>query len=164
MIDDARILVALLSALGLTACGGAPNSRSVDASDVAAPSARLESTDGPERIEVAMPKLAADASCRQARAAYVETWELARGQRAADLSRGQFGMILSRDSYFNHCRVPARFEVSICAAVQNGQVLGATVATKPRAPWIERCIDQGVRELSFPDSPRMDVTTTVFRR
>lgn len=118
----------------------------------------------PTPIVIALPKLSAHATCQQARSAYVESWEIARGNSIADLTRGQFGMVLSRDTYFDHCGVPDRYEVSICAAVQNGQVLGATVATHPRAPGLERCIDRGVRELSFPAHPRMDVTETVFRR
>jgi hypothetical protein len=116
-----------------------------------------------ERVEIALPDLGDDASCRQARSAYVETWNMVDGRIGADLTNGQFGMILSRDRYFRHCQVPKNYEVSICAAVQNGEVRGATVATRPRAPRLERCIDDGVRNLSFPAHSRMDVTKTVFR-
>ena len=117
----------------------------------------------PAKTLVEMPDLPSDASCSAARSAYAEAWSLEDGSERPDLSRGQFGSVLARGSYFDGCRVPARYEVSICAAVQNGQVLGATVRTSPRAPRLERCIDEEVRSLSFPMHPRLDVTTTVFR-
>ncbi len=115
------------------------------------------------RVEVKMPRLPHNASCQQARSAYVESWQLEDGAQRADLSEGQFSMVLGRSHYFDRCGVPARYEVKICAAVQNGQVLGATVALSPRHPLLERCIDRNVRALDFPVHPRMDITRTVFR-
>jgi hypothetical protein len=114
-----------------------------------------------EQIEIDMPDLPAHASCRQARAAYHDAWSLA-GEQRADLTNGHYGSVLARNRYFASCRVPSRYEIRICAAVQNGEVQGATVRTSPRAPHYERCIDAGVRKLAFPVHPRMDVTTTVF--
>lgn len=112
-------------------------------------------------VEVKMPPLPANASCHDARNAYNEAWSIGASQRA-DLTRGQFGAVLARGRYLERCKIPPRLSISICAAVQNGDVLGATVRTSPRAPLYERCIDRSVRELHFPESPRMDVTTTVF--
>lgn len=115
------------------------------------------------RVEVKMPALPAHASCQQARSAYVESWRVEEGEQRVDLSEGQFSMVLGRSQYFDRCGVPDRYEVKICAAVQNGQVLGATVSVSPRHPLLERCIDKNVRALDFPVHPRMDVTRTVFR-
>lgn len=114
-----------------------------------------------EPVAVEMPELPRDASCGQARAAYHDAWSLA-GAQTADLTNGQYGSVLARHRYFDACNVPAKFEIRICAAVQNGAVRGATVRTSPRAPHYERCIDRGVRSLDFPAHARMDVTTTVF--
>ena len=152
--------------LSLVTCIGAVGCASAEIeAPVEAPPPPVERIDEPEekeaRIEVKMPALPGNASCRQARSAYHDAWAIEGAQRA-DLTRGQFGSVLARNSYFSSCRVPSRFEISICAAVQNGEVLGATVRTSPRAPLYERCIDKGVRKLNFPASPRMDVTTTVF--
>ncbi len=121
----------------------------------------LEPQEKEAHVEVKMPALEDDASCKEARAAYREAWSIEGSQRA-DLTNGQFGSVLARSRYFESCKVPSRYEISICAAVQNGEVLGATVRTSPRSPKHERCIDRGVRELRFPTSPRMDVTKTVF--
>lgn len=162
-MNHGRIGGLVLTCIGLLACSGGVTLRSNVDRPPPVEHEPPEPAD-PEPVEVKLPELPARASCRQARAAYVESWELASDAMDPDLSRGQFGMILTRDHYFDHCGVPARYEVSICAAVQHGRVLGATVATKPRAPWLERCIDRGVRELSFPEHRRMDVTETVFRR
>lgn len=112
-------------------------------------------------IEVELPDLPSNASCQRARSAYHDAWSLAGGQRA-DLTNGQYGSVLARNGYFRSCNVPARYEIEICAAVQNGEVQGATVKTEPRNPRIEKCIDRGVRKLHFPTHPRMDITTTVF--
>lgn len=158
-----RYAVASLVSLSMMACAGAESSPA-RAPELPASPEPVEAPSPPAPFTISLPNLSEHASCSQARSAYVETWEIERGHGAADLTRGQFGMVLARDSYFDHCGVPERYEVSICAAVQNGQVLGATVATKPRAPRLERCIDRGVRELVFPAHPRMDVTETVFRR
>jgi hypothetical protein len=111
--------------------------------------------------EVEMPTLPRNASCHQARAAYHDAWALI-GMQKADLTNGQYGSVLGRNRYFDSCKVPSRYEIKICAAVQNGEVQGATVRTSPRAPHYERCIDRGVRRLDFPSHGRMDVTTTVF--
>jgi hypothetical protein len=147
----------------LAGCGGqapapeAPRDRAVDVLlDRPAP-------DREARSEVKIPKLPKSASCRQAQSAYIESWRLEEGGQRADLTEGQFGMVLGRGHYLDSCRVPERYEVSICAAVQNGEVLGATVATAPRAPHIERCIDREVRGLDFPAHPRLDITRTVYR-
>jgi hypothetical protein len=115
-------------------------------------------------IDLAAAKLPLNATCSDARDAYHEAWALEAGdERKADLSRGQFGSVLARNTYFDACNVPERVGVEICAAVQNGRVLGATVRTSPRAPMLERCIDRGVRGLHFPVHPRLDLTTTVFQ-
>jgi hypothetical protein len=108
------------------------------------------------------PPLPPDASCSEARAAYVESWKLAGAAVRPDLTEGQYGSVLSRGHYLDGCRVPERYGVSICAAVQHGHVVGTTVATQPRAPRLERCIADNVRSLSFPVHPRMDVTRTSF--
>lgn len=163
MVAPRRFTVASIVSLSMTACSSAeaPVPR---APELPAAPEPAEDREPPAPITISLPDLSERASCKQARSAYVETWEIEGGNGAADLTRGQFGMVLGRNTYFDHCGVPARYEVSICAAVQNGQVLGATVATKPRAPRLERCIDRGVRDLVFPAHPRMDVTETVFRR
>ncbi|MEQ9321626.1 MAG: hypothetical protein RIF41_20840 [Polyangiaceae bacterium] len=163
MVSPRRVAVASIVSLSMMACTGTEPPPARNPEQPAAPEPVREA-ERPAPITIALPDLSEHASCKQARSAYVETWEIERGEGAADLTRGQFGMVLGRNTYFDHCGVPARYEVSICAAVQNGQVLGATVATKPRAPRLERCIDRGVRDLVFPAHPRMDVTETVFRR
>ena len=114
-------------------------------------------------LVIELPPLPERASCREARAAYIESWDLAAGDAKPDLSLGQYGSVLGRGHYFKSCSVPDSTEISICAAIQNGEVVGATVSTEPRSWRLERCIEDGVRALSFPDNPRMDVTKTVFR-
>lgn len=108
------------------------------------------------------PLLAGGMSCESAQAAYVEEMNVGGPRGQADITAGQYGAVLNRGSYFGHCGVPDDVGISICAAVQNGRAVGVTVRTKPRNPRLEGCIAGGVRRLSFPSHPKLDVTRTQF--
>jgi hypothetical protein len=108
------------------------------------------------------PILAAGVSCEAAQAAYVEEMKIGGGKGPADITGGQYGAILNRGSYFAHCGVPESMSINICAAIQNGRAVGVSVNTNPREPRISGCIAQGVRGLSFPSHPKLDVTRTSF--
>jgi len=108
------------------------------------------------------PILGGGQSCESAQAAYVEEMTMGGPKGQADLTAGQYGAVLNRGSYFGHCGVPDSMGISICAAVQNGRAVGVTVITKPRDPHIQSCIAAGVRGLSFPSNPKLDVSRTNF--
>jgi eukaryotic-like serine/threonine-protein kinase len=108
------------------------------------------------------PILAGGMSCESAQAAYVEEMKIGGGKGPADITGGQYGTVLNRGSYFAHCGVPDDMNINICAAIQNGRAVGVTVVTKPRDGRIASCIAQGVRGLSFPSHPKLDVTRTAF--
>jgi hypothetical protein len=108
------------------------------------------------------PILGGGQSCESARNAYVEEMSMGGPKGQADLTAGQYGSVLNRGSYFGHCGVPESMGINICAAVQNGRAVGVTVTTKPRDPRIQSCIAAGVRGLSFPSNPKLDVSTTNF--
>ncbi|NLE85194.1 MAG: hypothetical protein GX607_02230 [Myxococcales bacterium] len=107
------------------------------------------------------PLLGGGMSCEAAQNAYVEEMKMgARGQ--ADLTAGQFQSVLGRGTYFSQCGVPSSMAINICAAVQNGRAVGVTVRTTPPSPKHQSCIAAGVRRLSFPSHPKLDVTRTSF--
>lgn len=108
------------------------------------------------------PILGGGQSCESAQAAYVEEMTMGGPKGQADLTAGQYGAVLNRGSYFAHCGVPDSMGINICAAVQNGRAVGVTVTTKPRDPRIQSCIAAGVRGLSFPSNPKLDVSRTSF--
>jgi eukaryotic-like serine/threonine-protein kinase len=108
------------------------------------------------------PILGSGQSCESARNAYVEEMSVGGPKGQADLTAGQYGSVLNRGSYFGHCGVPSSMGINICAAVQNGRAVGVTVTTKPRDPRIQSCVAAGVRGLSFPSNPKLDVSTTNF--
>jgi len=111
-----------------------------------------------------IPILAGGMSCEGAIAAYKGDEVTIGGPKGqADLTAGQYGSILNRGSYFAHCGAPADMEINICAAVQNGRAVGVSVVTKPRNAGIASCIAGGVRGLSFPSRPNLDVTRTTFK-
>jgi eukaryotic-like serine/threonine-protein kinase len=100
-------------------------------------------------------------TCEQARESYTEEVSIgARGQ--ADLSADDFAAVLNRGSYLEPCAVPSSSKLRICAAVQNGQAVGVTVAAEPSAPDVEVCIAKEVRKLSFPAHAKMDVVSVQF--
>jgi len=73
-----------------------------------------------------------------------------------------YGDVLNYGSYFSHCPLEDKAEISICAAVQRGHAVGVTVTTAPRLPEAEACIDRAVRGLHFPPHPKMEVARTFF--
>lgn len=109
-----------------------------------------------------IPMLGGGMSCEAARATYVEQMNVGGPKGQADITAGQYGNVLNRGSYLSPCGVPDSMKVNICAAVQNGRAVGVTVVTTPRNGRIASCVAAGVRRLSFPSHPKLDVTRTVF--
>jgi eukaryotic-like serine/threonine-protein kinase len=107
------------------------------------------------------PILGGGQSCESAQAAYIEEMSMSGGGQK-DITSSQYGAALNRGSYFAHCGVPEATSLSICAAVQNGRAVGVTVVAKPRDRRIESCVAAGVRGISFPSHPKLDVTRTSF--
>src|SRR5450432_1359524 len=108
------------------------------------------------------PILGGGQSCESAQASYVEEMSVGGPRGQADITGGQYSAILNRGSYFAHCGVSDSAKISICAAVQNGRAVGVTVVVTPRNPGAASCIAAGVRGLSFPSNPKLDVTHTSF--
>jgi hypothetical protein len=84
----------------------------------------------------------------------------ARGQ--SDLSANDFAAVLNRGTYLEPCPIPTSSKLRICAAVQNGQAVGVTVAAEPSAPDVEICVAKEVRKLAFPAHVKMDVVNVQF--
>jgi hypothetical protein len=108
------------------------------------------------------PILGGGQSCESARNAYVEEMSVGGPRGQADLTQGQYSSVLNRGSYFGHCGVPDSMHLTICAAVQNGRAVGVTVTTQPPDRRVQSCVAAGVRGLSFPSNPKLDVATTRF--
>jgi len=108
------------------------------------------------------PILGGGQSCESARNAYVEEMNVGGPRGQADLTQGQYSSVLNKGSYFGHCGVPDSMHLTICAAVQNGRAVGVTVTSSPPDRRIQGCVAAGVRGLSFPSNPKLDVATTNF--
>ena len=108
------------------------------------------------------PILGGGQSCESARNAYIEEMSMGGPKGQADLTQGQYSSVLNRGSYFAHCGVPESTHLRICAAVQNGRAVGVTVSAPPPDRRIQSCVAAGVRGLSFPSNPKLDVATTNF--
>jgi len=155
-IDLRPVMLGLLIVNG---CGGGGSA--------AAPARTSPPTFSPEAVPArgpatAMGKGSSDGTtCEQARESYVEEVTMgARGQ--SDLSAADFAAVLNRGTYLEPCAVPSSSRLRICAAVQNGQAVGVTVATEPSAADVEVCVAKEVRKLAFPAHVKMDVVNVQF--
>jgi hypothetical protein len=101
-------------------------------------------------------------SCEAAAAAANETIDMQGSRGAPDLTRDAFASVLENGAYLGRCEIPARTALDVCAAVQNGKVVGITVSSTPRSPSVNACVRRAVVGLRFPESARLDVTRTRF--
>jgi hypothetical protein len=69
---------------------------------------------------------------------------------------------LENGAYLGACAVPARTALEICAAVQDGKVVGLSVTTAPHDSAIGACVRRAVASLRFPRNAALDVTRTRF--
>jgi len=151
--------VVLLGALFLVDCGG---------SSGPAPARPPEPTVASEPGRGPMPPIASGkgssdgTTCEQARESYVEEVSVGGKAGQADLSAEDFAAVLNRGTYLEPCALPSSSKLRICAAVQNGQAVGVTVAAEPTAPDVEICIAKEVRKLAFPTHAKMDVVNVQF--
>ena len=101
-------------------------------------------------------------SCESADASANQSIDLRAAPGAPDLSREAFASVLESGGYLTHCAIPARTALEICAAVQDGKVVGVSVASEPRNAAVSACVRRSVAALRFPQSARLDVTRTRF--
>jgi len=101
-------------------------------------------------------------SCESAAASANQAIDLRGAPGAPDLTRGAFASVLENGAYLGACSIPARTAVEICAAVQDGKVVGVSASTEPRSPAINACVRRAVAALRFPSNARLDITRTRF--
>jgi len=101
-------------------------------------------------------------TCEQARESYVEEVNVGARAGQSDLSADDFAAVLNRGTYLEPCALPSNSKLRICAAVQNGQAVGVTVAAEPSAPDVEICVAKEVRKLAFPAHAKLDVVNVQF--
>jgi hypothetical protein len=121
-------------------------------------SSRLLDTETPRRDSpsTALP------SCEAAADAANQTIDLRASRGVPDLTRDAFAAVLENGTYLRSCAIPARTALEVCAAIQDGRVVGVTVTTEPRDPAISACVRRAVAALRFARTPRLDVTRTRF--
>lgn len=113
----------------------------------------------PEREELPRTSLP---SCETAAASARESIEIGAGRGAPDLPREAFAAVLDRGGYLARCAIPARTALDICAAVQDGKVVGVSVSSRPHDAGVDACVRRAVATLRFPTSARLDVARTRF--
>ncbi|HET9933019.1 MAG TPA: hypothetical protein VFQ35_20090, partial [Polyangiaceae bacterium] len=101
-------------------------------------------------------------SCEAAAAAANETMEIGARRGAPDITRDAFARVLENGAYLSACAIPPSAALEICAAVQDGKVVGLSVSSEPRSSAVNACVRRAVARLRFPRSTRLDVTRTHF--
>jgi hypothetical protein len=150
-----------LAAMGLLLVHGCGGGAAAAPSRSPEPTAPMETGHGPTPSMVTGKGSSDGTTCEQARESYVEEVNVgARGQ--SDLTADDFAAVLNKGTYLEPCALPSRNKLRICAAVQNGQAVGVTVASEPSAPEVEICIAKEVRKLAFPTHVKMDVVNVQF--
>ncbi|MFZ5893005.1 MAG: hypothetical protein ACOY0T_18235 [Myxococcota bacterium] len=101
-------------------------------------------------------------SCEAAAESANQMIDFGSTQGTPDITRDAFAGRLENGAYLSTCAIPASTALEICAAVQNGKVVGVSVSSEPRSSAINACVRHAVSSLRFPSSPRLDVTRTRF--
>jgi hypothetical protein len=101
-------------------------------------------------------------SCETAAASANETLDLRGAPGAPDLPREAFAAVLDNGAYLGACALPPRTALEICAAVQDGKVVGVSAQSEPRNPALNACVRRAVAALRFPKSARLDLARTRF--
>jgi hypothetical protein len=130
----------------------------------AEPQRELARDSEPEPSPKASPQTGSLPSCESAAATANQTIDVGSARGAPDLTRDAFAGVLEHGAYLTPCSIPPRIALEICAAVQNGNVVGVTVTTEPRDPAINACVRRAVGTLRFPRNSQLDVTRTRFER
>ena len=71
-------------------------------------------------------------SCEAAAESAQQTIDFRGARGAPDLTRGALAAVLENGAYLNGCAIPARTAIEICAAVQDGKVVGVSVRAQPQ--------------------------------
>jgi len=136
--------------------------------ELAIPRTELQPAPATERVALAPepstppPSSVGLPSCESAAESARETLEIGRSRGAPDLSRDAFASVLENGAYLGRCAIPERTALEICAAVQDGKVVGITVRAEPQNSTISNCVRRAVAGLRFPRNSRLDVTRTRF--
>lgn len=102
-------------------------------------------------------------SCEAAVASASEDMDFTKSRGGApDVTRGAYAALLEHGSYLLPCSVPAGTALDVCAAVRDGRAVGITVVARPADARVSACVRNAVAAMTFPKSPRLDVTRTRF--
>jgi hypothetical protein len=73
-----------------------------------------------------------------------------------------YAAVLNQGAYLNECNTPPTSAVKVCAAIMGGHAIAVSITVSPGDEEGATCIAKKIQALSFPSSPRLDVTNTTF--
>jgi hypothetical protein len=84
------------------------------------------------------------------------------GSTGKDLSNAELGRPLAAGPWLADCGTPDSMRVTIKVAIRDGAAVGVTVKTSPADQRIERCVEQAVAQLRWPESTATDAVTVTY--
>ena len=79
-----------------------------------------------------------------------------------DLTDSQLSGPMRNASFLGACGAPESMKVTVKVAIKRGRAVGVSVYTNPASTQVAWCVDDAVRNLSWPANARMDSFTTTY--
>jgi hypothetical protein len=124
-------------------------------------------TDAPE-VPVPEPRPRVDArnqglpSCEAAIESAHQDVDFSQGNGAADLPTSAIAAVLENGAWLSSCSVPASTSLDVCVAIRGGNVIGASVVSRPANAEVTACVRRRASSLQFPYSSHVDLARTRF--
>ena len=105
---------------------------------------------------------AAGLGCEAAMNQNVQEISFDGGNAIPDLTDAQLSRPMNGGQPIAGCGVPGDMKVKICTAIQDGRARGVTVTTDPPSASVAACVNNRVRNISFPKHHKMDKIYTAY--
>jgi hypothetical protein len=101
-------------------------------------------------------------SCEAAIASANQDVDFSQGNGTADLPTTTIAAVLENGAWLSSCEVPASTALEVCVAIRGGNVVGASVGSRPANASVNACVRRRASALQFPYSSHLDIARTRF--
>jgi hypothetical protein len=101
-------------------------------------------------------------SCEAALESAHQDVDFSQGNGTADLPTSVIAAVLENGAWLGSCGVPKSTALDVCIAIRGGNVIGASVASRPPNAELTACVRGRASSLQFPYSSHVDIARTRF--
>ena len=101
-------------------------------------------------------------SCEAALEAAHQDVDFSQGNGTADLPTAAIAAVLENGAWLSSCGVPPNTSLEVCVAIRGGNVIGASVTSRPPSSDVTACVRRRASSLQFPYSSHVDIARTRF--